>query len=135
MVTCVGESEKLPFSSYFKKRNHWQQTMLLIQRFYSQLLRYNLPVNAVRREDRMLYSRAKIQRNSNAWQKLSKHFTDDHTVFINHSNSLKNPHIWVVIGSPIGPNQSQRSRNFLDQSASSIQPMWLDWRQSSHIWA
>ena len=41
----------------------------------------------------------------------------------------------VVRGSPIGPDQSQRSKNFLDQSESSIQPMWLQWRQSSQIWA
>ena len=29
----------------------------------------------------------------------------------------------VVKGSPLGPNQSQRSKIFLDQSESSIQPM------------
>ena len=41
----------------------------------------------------------------------------------------------VVIRATLGPNQSERSKNFFDQSESSISPMWLIDVTNAHIWA
>ena len=42
---------------------------------------------------------------------------------------------WVVMMAPIGSNQSERSKFCLDQSESSISPMWLIDVTFAHIWA
>ena len=41
----------------------------------------------------------------------------------------------VVIEATIRSNQSERSKNFLDQSESRISPMWLIDVTNAHIWA
>ena len=41
----------------------------------------------------------------------------------------------VVNRALLGPNQSERSKFFVDQSESSIYPTWLMWRHNAHIWA
>ena len=41
----------------------------------------------------------------------------------------------VVILAPLGPDQSERSKFFLDQSESRISPMWLIDVTFAHIWA
>ena len=41
----------------------------------------------------------------------------------------------VVKEAPIGPDQSERSRNFVHQSESSIEVMWPNWRHNAHIWS
>ena len=57
MVSCVGESVRLPFSSCVNKGIiDNKQCSYLIQRFYSQLLSYNLPANGEERRENAVFA-------------------------------------------------------------------------------